>query len=498
MAAAVCFGGTAWADGIDPPLPLMHGVTAESDARYDAGSKTYTYLYTARNGAASEGNVGSMFLDGITATDVTLPAGWVSAARRDGSLMVSYAGMGPKPLGAILGPGGSMRFFFVSPGLPAIQTLRLRADWIPQADDEQLDDATRAIYAKLETKAPVLAPLKQEAGSFGHWSRFRDDVALAASLGWMPDKGFADTVVAQLAAARRAFDTQGPHQAAALLQTLLATVEGSAPAQRNAAAFALLRLNVQALLAEMQAAPATAVAAGPAPQLQLDSPAGATVTAHLGEAVTFTGRLTDRADDDKPMAAHPIGLLVGHGPDIHTAVRGVTDADGRFSLVLRSKAEGEDGVNVGDGPASARVTVIWKGGADLRVTWLIPPQIHWRGYGPMYMHDIVTNTGEAPAGASKLRYYLSATRPVDPKSARMVGERAIRALAPGESDQNNNFFIQLPADLPPGDYFMAACADVDGQVLETDEGNNCGDSVDDEGGMHVIMMAAPAATTHHP
>jgi hypothetical protein len=116
----------------------------------------------------------------------------------------------------------------------------------------------------------------------------------------------------------------------------------------------------------------------------------------------------------------------------------------------------------------------------------------------MYMHDVVQNAGQGPAGPSKLRYYLSAVRPVDPKTARVVGERMVRALAPDESDENNSnqFFIQLPADLPPGDYFMAACADVDDKVLETDKSNNCGDSVDDRNGMHVFMMAAPAGSTH--
>jgi len=500
MAAALALSARASAGDIKPPLPVMRAVSAESDARYDAATKTYTYLYTARNGAASAGNIGSVFLEGTKANDVTVPVGWVSAGRSDGSLMVSYSGMGPgKPPGSILGPGGSMEFSFGSPGLPVIKALRLRTDWIPEADDEQTD-ASRALYAKLETRVSVLAPGAEMPGSFEHWSRLRDDLALAVSLGWLPDRRFADAVTAQLAAARQAFDTRGAAQAVAPLQALLTMVDASTPGQRSAAAFALLHLNGQALLVAMEAAPAAAMPLGPAPQLRLDTPKGTTVTGHLGETLSFTGRLTDRADDDRPMAAHPIELFVGLGPDAHARVRGVTDADGRFDLALQGKTLGQDIVIVGDKPASTQVTVIWKGGPDLKVSWLIPPEIHWRGFGPMYMHDVVENAGDWPAGASKLRYYISATRPVDPKTARAVGERMIRALGPGESDANdsNHFFIQLPADLPPGNYFMAACADVDHQVLETDESNNCGDSVDDSHGMHIYMMAAPAASTHSP
>jgi hypothetical protein len=489
--------GLVQADDIKPLLPVMRGVTAESDAHYDAQAHLYTYLYTAHDSAASGGNVGSLFLDGIKTKDVTVPTGWISDERSDGSLMVSYAGTDPGKPGSILVPGGSMQFSLWGQGQPVIRTLRLRADWIPEADDEQEDEATRATYAKLETKVSVLAPGTEAVGSFEHWSHFRDDLRLAVQLGWLPDASFASAVTAQLTAARQAFDAQGAQQAVAPLKTLLATVESSTPAQRNTAAFALLRLNTQALLMQMQVAPMTAGASGPIPALELDAPKASTLMAPLGASVTFVGRLTDRANDDKPMAAHPITLFVSQGPDAHGWVRGVTDADGRFKLVLAAKTQGEDMVIVGDRPASAVVRVLWKGGADLRVSWEIPPVIHWRGFGPMYMHDVVENAGDAPAGPSKLRYYISATRPVDPKTARVVGERMIRALGPGEADANdsNNFFLQLPKDLPPGNYFMAACADVDDQVLETDKSNNCGDSVDDSHGMH---MAMPVTTNPGP
>ena len=486
--------GAGFAGDGQPPLPVMQGVGAESDARFDAQAGLYTYIYTAHNGAASTGAIGSLFLEGMDGTGPQVPEGWIADDRNDHSLMVSYAGMGPgKQPGSILIPGGEMQFSLVNRGLPVIGTMRLRADWIPEGDGEE-DAATRALYARLDTKVRVLVPGEEKAGSFEHWSRVRDDLRLAVKLGWIPDAAFAAALGTQLAAARRAFATQGARAAAAPLQTLLATVEASTPAQRNAAALALLKLNTQALLAFANAAPAATGAPGPVLQLVLDTPA--TLTVPLGVPATFTGRLTDRANDDKPVAGYNMSVYVGYGPDVHASVRGLTDADGRFSISLQGKTQGTDTVVVGDAPASATVQLVWQGGPDLAMGGFVAPMIRWRGFGPIYMNDTVTNAGEGPAGPATVRYYASPTQPVDPKTAQVVLTRKVPALKPGEASQAPKEPGTFPAALPPGTYYLTACVTIDGGIPDVNPQNDCED--DNRGGMH-MMMAVPAMTTHeHP
>lgn len=484
----------SWADS-GLPLPVMKDVAAQSDARLDPKSGLYTYLYTASNGAASTGSVGSLFLEATAPKDVQLPVGWRWEVRQGGSLMLVYAGMGPGKLpGTMLTPGGEMQFSLTGAGPPVIKTLRLRADWIPEGD-EPVDEATAAQYTQLETPVHVLAPGKEKPGSFEHWSRFRDDLSLATMLGWLPDAQFAQAASAELAAARQAFDTQGPHGAEAPLKTLLATVEASTPAQRTPAAFALLQLNAGALLTEMQAAPATAGTPrrGDAFRLQLDDAGDRTVA--LGNPASFSGLLTDRADDDKPVADYPITLFVGAGPDENLQVSGKTGADGRFTLEFGGKVHGSDDVVVGTKPYSKVVQVTWEGGPHLVMGGFVAPMLHWRGFGPIYLRDVVTNAGDGPAGPSTVHYYASPTQPVDPKTARVVATRQVPPLKPDESSEAPTAPTTFPADLPPGIYYLTACVTIDSGIPDVDPNNNCENEAP---GMH-MMMAVPAMTTRgHP
>lgn len=488
--------GHAWAGEGMPPLPVMKGVSAQSDARQDPKSGVFTYLYTATNGAESAGNVAIVFLDGMAADDMQVPPSWIWGTRQDSTLLVSYSGMGPgKPEGSILTPGGQMQFSLTSAGLPVIGTVRLRADWIPEGDRPE-DDAMAALYARLDTPAHVLAPGTEKAGSYEHWSRLRDDLASATLFGWLPDAQFAQTVGSELAAARRAFDTQGPHAAEAPLKTLLASLAVSTPAQRTPAAYALLEFNTQALLTQMLAAPATAGAPqrGDAFQMKLDDASDR--TAALGYAASFSGRLTDRANDDKPVADYPMSLFVGTGPDENVQVKAKTDADGRFTLAFDGKTHGVDYVVIGKRPYSVTVQLTWAGGPDLVMDGFIAPMLHWRGFGPIYMRDTVANAGNGPAGPSTVRYYASPTQPVDPKTARVVWTRHVPALQPDQVSEAPKEPGTFPADLPPGIYYLTACVTEDSGPPESNLDNNC--ESDNGPGMH-MMIAVPAMTTReHP
>ncbi|OYV67413.1 MAG: hypothetical protein B7Z74_09625, partial [Deltaproteobacteria bacterium 21-66-5] len=75
--------------------------------------------------------------------------------------------------------------------------------------------------------------------------------------------------------------------------------------------------------------------------------------------------------------------------------------------------------------------------------------------------------------ASVTRYYLSTTETIDPSTALVVGERAIPPLTPGERSAVQEAPFTVPATLTQGTYYLGACADANGQAIETDEANNC-------------------------
>jgi CARDB protein len=536
LVAALCIVcGTAVADG-GPSMPSLKHASVRSDASFDESTRIYTYTYVASNDAANVATIGNLYLDdvaaagyqppdmasslklqpgpievlpfdtlfkqletqgkedgiGLVPVGTKLPDGWISDLRKSGRLHLGYSSVGPgKPVGQILAPGSSMQFSVASPGQPVIRTFWLRPDWIPEGDDD--DPAGKDLYARLDVPLKTLGPGAEKPGSYEHWSRFRDDVQLAAKLGWINDPALAATVAIQLADARAAFDTQGSHQAEGPLKALLKTIDDSKASQRTAAAFALLKLNTEALLAQMEKSPSIAKAMGPVPHLELDAPNSSSVTARIDESVTFSGRLTDQANDDKPIVGYPISLYSGTGPHQHTFVRGKTDLDGRFNLVLAGVGEGTDMVIVGDKPASTMVNITWKGGPDLALEYFISPDVHWRGFGPLVMHARISNDGNGPALSSVVRFYVSASQPVDPRTATVVGEKRIGPLQPDESEDASSVPVHMPVGWPPGNYFAIACVDADKEVVETNETNNCG-----VGSSHMMIMhAVPAATTRN-
>ncbi len=95
-----------------------------------------------------------------------------------------------------------------------------------------------------------------------------------------------------------------------------------------------------------------------------------------------------------------------------------------------------------------------------------------------------------------MRYLLSPTNPVDPVRARVVGKRAVPALAPGERSEVRHQSFPLPNDLSAGTYYLAACADVTRTVLETDEQNNC--SFHQVAGQAVIIMMPSTSSEKLP
>jgi uncharacterized repeat protein (TIGR01451 family) len=86
--------------------------------------------------------------------------------------------------------------------------------------------------------------------------------------------------------------------------------------------------------------------------------------------------------------------------------------------------------------------------------------------------DTVQNQGAAAAGASTTRYYLSLDSRKSNGDKLLTGSRAMPMLTPG-AESTGTTSVTIGATIPPGTYFLLACADDLKKVTESQEGNNC-------------------------
>lgn len=200
----------------------------------------------------------------------------------------------------------------------------------------------------------------------------------------------------------------------------------------------------------------------------------------IGTVCTLTASVKNIADPaNPPLSNFPLSFHVTDGPhaDIVKPFRGVTDANGTLTFRYSGTKSGIDKITVwheGDDVFLDEnyAEVAW-GGPDLVVPLFVPPVLMSEGGKTFFATDWTQNTGSFPAAASTTRYFLSATNPVDPAKAQVVGERAVPALGPGERSEVKQLQFVLPSELHADTYYLAACADAAGAVLESDERNNC-------------------------
>jgi hypothetical protein len=109
--------------------------------------------------------------------------------------------------------------------------------------------------------------------------------------------------------------------------------------------------------------------------------------------------------------------------------------------------------------------------ADLVVDALSDPPLLTVPNTAFQITDTTRNAGTAPAGASKVAYFLSTTPVREVGARRLQPARALGAVAAGATSTGSvTTFVPI---LPLGTYYLIACADIEKRVVEADEQNNC-------------------------
>jgi hypothetical protein len=109
---------------------------------------------------------------------------------------------------------------------------------------------------------------------------------------------------------------------------------------------------------------------------------------------------------------------------------------------------------------------------DLVVAALSNPLDRIRAGGRFTVTDTVQNAGGTSAASTTTSYYLSLDQDLGEGDRQLARTRIVGELASGESSEGATR-VRVPPDLPPGRYFLLACADSQGTQQESVETNNC-------------------------
>lgn len=496
------------------PTPTLQGVQIQAQASYDPASQRYTFGYTISNPSTNTGEIwdvnldmtqssaGFPFLDtsGLSiprggnflpfddelatlqplatsaGTKVTpfgqrVPAGWNGGLGVDGFASFTTRTGTPR-----ITPGSSLGGFeVISPGLPSIRKVQIVPFWVFLVDNfenvtPEQEAAARGVEQSIIFHTFTLGPFAVAPGTFGHWDQLRADLNQAIQLGWIPDQTLANTLVTQLASARQALDAGDGTLTKSRLQALIQSANQSTPAQRRVEVVNLVVLNAQRLI---ENTPDT-----PIPFEPKVTPSPQKSSLPIGTPYTLTATVVNLGDPNHaPIPGFDVGFLVEEGTNQGLEFSGVTDTQGQLRFNYTSTQEGTDKVLIGifgevfQEFGAAEVT--WTGGPDLVVPLFVPPLLESQGGNQFFLTEWTANIGSIASAPSTTRYFLSPNAVVDPASARVLGERTVPALGPGQRSEGGTVTLTLPSDLSAGMYHLAACADAPGTVVELEEQNNC-------------------------
>jgi hypothetical protein len=508
--------------GLDPVPDMSSGVGVDASMTLDALTGRYTYSYTITNPATNTGKIWYMLL-GVRqppdsqvydASGLTILQMWNgSIVERPFESSLGNIGRGVPPgwsvvpfgltttnpgwHGALMGgsakfktfeyhnfipPGQTLGGFdLISPGVPALRNMVLVPNWDYISDDSGLTveeieaeaEAASRVRDEIDVSTLVLGPSGVRLGSFAHWDQLRADLDKAIGLGWATDSAVAAALVSGLASARQALDAHDGTLAKERLGDLLDALSSAPSGAMRQEVRDLVYYNAQRLIEHTSD---TVVPMEPAVTL---TPVNATLP--IDTEIVFSVSAVNLADASAPIAGLTLHASIEDGPHAGESFTFTTDAQGLASFGYTGSYEGFDKVIVGAGEGGmiietyASALVYWKGGPDMVMEVFLPPLAKLEGGGTVKVSDITGNAGNASAGGSVTRYYLSTDTTIDPATDTPLGERAVPAIEAGayDPDRPASVEVAIPAGLQPGYYYLGACADADDAVMELDEGNNC-------------------------
>lgn len=109
--------------------------------------------------------------------------------------------------------------------------------------------------------------------------------------------------------------------------------------------------------------------------------------------------------------------------------------------------------------------------ADLVVTAVSSPATATRGQAAS-VTTTIRNDGVTAAPSFSVGIYLAAAATIDPSTDRLVGQRTVTGLGVGMTSVETTS-VTIPPNVASGTYFVGACADRTGAVIELDETTNC-------------------------
>ncbi|MCH8823855.1 MAG: hypothetical protein IH984_10145, partial [Planctomycetes bacterium] len=125
----------------------------------------------------------------------------------------------------------------------------------------------------------------------------------------------------------------------------------------------------------------------------------------------------------------------------------------------------------------AIVEVNWTAEADLVVPLFAPPLVFASENDTIFITETTSNVGTVDVVApSATSYYITDTDNITADNidtASFLGERIIPPLAAGESSHASEQEFVIPSGFTGDVHFLAACADDDEEIVESNEENNC-------------------------
>ena len=177
-------------------------------------------------------------------------------------------------------------------------------------------------------------------------------------------------------------------------------------------------------------------------------------------------------DDYTAIAPTVLSFASGHTSKTFTvAVHNSAKTTNRQLQLTLSAAAGEA---LGE-PSQATLTILDKQVPDLQLATFAPPPTALVGK-PFAVPSTVQNVSAATAGASTLRFVLSANGTLGDRDDVILGARAVGSLAGGATSAATTT-LTIPATTAPGTYALFAVVDALNVVAEQDETNNVGQAL---------------------